>query len=376
MKSHHVLLLGLFAILSSFANASIYYPQRMLADQSTGYMESKIGSNWFRGSAVVARDSRLIYSCGHLFFDNGIWASEQEFYRAYNGSVEPDPNDGVIPRGYRYFTSYGDNADTYGQDSSRAFAYDFTVFYGADSFGPAATCWVDGVAAATSAQKKRIVGYPATVDYTRRQGYAYQHATPWFPTAARQTRGAFYEFKDVSTGEGNSGGPLFVMDGGSGNYSLAGILVSGSTDSAGIYALNGDSDAMASAALGVKTITGKFSDANSTALPDAAAHYTTRTVTSSGFAETLTNLKFSVSISTPRRGDLDVYLVSPSGRVRWVKKHSTSTSKNLDIAGADYSTSFAGYAPNGTWKLKMRDSTARNLATYNRFAVAVTAPAP
>ena len=131
---------------------------------------------------------------------------------------------------------------------------------------------------------------------------------------------------------------------------------------------------MASAALGVKSVSATFSNSKSLLLPDAGGSYSNRTVSASGFSENITGLKFSVSISTPRRGDLNVYLKSPSGRVRWIQKASSSISRNLAINQADYTTTFRGYAANGLWQLKMRDTVANNRATFNQFSVTVTAP--
>ncbi|MCA1480791.1 hypothetical protein, partial [Bradyrhizobium sp. NBAIM08] len=169
-------------------------------------------------------------------------------------------------------------------DSSRSFAYDFTVFYGDSSFGPAASCWSDGAAAISSSRGKRIAGYPADIEYTGQNGYCYQHATDWFTNDANQIRDAYYDFDGVSTGEGNSGGPVFVMDGSTGNYSLGGILVSGSHTTAGVYTLNGSSDSMASAALGVENTTASFTSTAIRHLPDGTTTYTTRTANASGFS--------------------------------------------------------------------------------------------
>lgn len=339
-------------------------------------MESYVGQDWYRGSAVIARDSRLIYSCGHLFYDNGVWATDYEFYRAYDSYNSPDSGNGASPRGFRYFTSYAENVDAYGADSSRAFAHDFTVFYGPDSFGPAVGYWADGGAVLRSDQQKRIVGYPAKIEYTGASGHSYQHATDWFTNQAYTIRGAYHGFDNASTGEGNSGGPVFVMNAAGDEYFLGGILVSGSSDTAGVYALNDSSNSMASAALGIKNVTGTFSNTESLLLPDAGTSYTARTTSASGFSENITGLKFSVSITTPRRGDLNVYLKSPTGRIRWVYKASSSTSDNLFINQADYISTFRGFAANGVWQLKMRDTLARNRATFNQFSVTVTAPGP
>ena len=364
----------LLALSASHGVAGVYYSKRGLFDQSTGYIESEVAGDWFRGSGVIARDPKLIYSCGHLLYDQGVWATDYIFYRAYNSRYSPDSAEGASPRGFHYFTSYSDNVDVYGQDSSRAFAYDFTVFYGTESFGDPVGWWSDGGAILTSNRLKRIVGYPTVVEYTGEKGYNYQYGTDWFTTPAEQTRGAYYYFNKVSTGGGNSGGPVFVQDTGSSDYYLGGILVSGSYSTAGVYALNASSNSMASAALGIKSITKTFSNTQSVQLPDAGTSYVSRETTASGFSDTITALKFSTSITTPRRGDLDVYLQSPSGRIRWVHKKSTDTADNIVVNNANYSSSFLGYAANGVWKLKMRDGVTHNRATFNNFSVTVSAP--
>lgn len=358
---------------ASRGSAEAYSLQRVQADASTGYLESYISRDWYRGSGVVARDPKLIYSCGHLFYEGGVWATDYEFYRDYTGYNPPEPGTGSKPRGFRYFSSYSDNVDSYGGDSSRAFAYDFTVFYGPNSFGPSVGYWSDGATAIRSSRGKRLVGYPATLEHTGDSGYSYQYATDWFPTQGYQIRDDYYGIDNVSTGEGTSGGPLFVQDTSSDDYYLGGILVSGSFDSAGIYALNSSSNSMASAALGLETVTRTYSNNYAFRLPDGASSYSSRKTTVAGFADTVSELKLSLSITTPRRGDLAVYLRSPSGRIRWVNKPSSSTADNLVVNQADYSSTFRGYATNGVWQVKMRDSRTSNRATFRQFSVTVTA---
>lgn len=337
-------------------------------------MESKSKDGWFRGSAVVARDPRLIFSCGHLFYEKGVWSTKYRFFRNYDGRYAPRVADAAIPRGYRYFTQYSANVKSAGGNSARAFAYDFTVFFGTTSFGPAVDCWANGAAAARSSRQKQIVGYPAEIDYTGESGHYYQHGTGWFPNAASQVRDNYYFFKKVSTGPGNSGGPFFVQDQMGSEYALAGILVSGSSNTAGIYALNADSDSMASAALGLKSISRGFTNTKEANLPDNSDDYVTRQIEATGFSGNVTDVKFSMSLSTPRRGDVDAYLVSPSGRIRWINKNSMETAANLEITGANYSSKFRGQTANGTWKVRMRDAVKDNRATFHRFNVEISAP--
>lgn len=369
------ILVALSILSASRGSAQVVFPKPTQADESTGYLESYVGWDWYRGSGVIARDSRLIFSCGHLFYENGVWATDYEFYRNYSDYNPPEPGDGASPRGFRYFTNYSDNASNYGGDSSRAFAYDFTVFYGTESFGPAVACWADGGPALRSSRDKRIVGYPAQIEYTGDPGHSYQYATDWFPNRAYQIRDTYHGFDDVSTGEGNSGGPVFVWDSANGSYSLGGILVSGSYDTAGVYALNRSSNTMASAALGLDSVTRTFSNSKALKLPDAAGSPSTRKITALEFTGTITGLKFSLAITTPRRGDLNVYLKSPSGRIRWIHKASSDTGDNVTVDQADFTSTFRGYAANGDWQLKMRDTRARNQATFKNFSVAMTAAA-
>lgn len=354
-------------------SAGVVYPRQGLFDSSTGFMDSKLGRYFYRGSAVVARDPKLIYSCGHLFYEKGVWATEYNFYRAYDKRALPQPYQGVAPRGFRYFTNYSDNSASYGQNSRKAFAYDFTVFYGNNSFGPAVGWWQNGAEALKSNRRKRIVGYPSKIDYTGEQGYSYQHGTPWFTKSARQSYRHYYSFNNVSTGGGNSGGPVFIEDETGSNYYIGGILVSGSKTTAGIYALNNSSNNLASAALGQATSSLQFTNTSPGLLPDGGSITETRSTTVSGFSGTLSDIKVSLSVITPRRGDLDVYVRSPSGRIRWVNKQSNDPSADVAIVGADYASTFRGQEANGVWQVKIRDAVPDNEAHFNSFSVTVSA---
>jgi putative transposase len=51
---------------------------------SVGLVETRVGRGFYRGSAAVARDSRLLYSCAHLVYDyRKGWASTFAFKRAH-----------------------------------------------------------------------------------------------------------------------------------------------------------------------------------------------------------------------------------------------------------------------------------------------------
>ena len=365
------LLLSILGFGSGVASGQVAYSRIGYLDESTGYVQSEVNGGWFRGSGVITRDPKLIYSCGHVFYDGGIWATDHLFHRAYHNSEAPYQEQGASPRGFRYFSRYSTHVDAYGSASSQAYAYDFTILYG-DSFGPAVGWWRNGAEALSSKRWKNIVGYPSQVDYTGAEGYAYQHNTDWFSKAARATRAPYYLFDDVSTGPGNSGGPVLVWDDTADEYYLGGILVSGESTVAGVYALNDASQSMSDSALGLEPITRTFSNRRAVEIPDGGKTYTARALKVSGFDGNVNQLKFSLSVKTPRRGELDVYLRSPSGRIQWVNKKSGSRKSGLRVTNRDYSSTFKGGVANGNWQLRVRDSVRGNRARLNSFSVTVS----
>ncbi len=367
-------LLTASSLSTATASAQRVFPRRELFDESTGFMESIVGNADFRGSAVVARDPRLIYSCGHLFFDKGQWATDYGFSRAWHNEQSPDFFTSAFPRGYRFFTEYsGATRGRDGQNSIRAFSYDFTVFYGSESFGPAIETLPDGAAALTSGNRKRIVGYPASIEANGADGAYFQHSTDWFNIGAQLNLGNFWDLLGVTTGGGNSGGPVFVSNTEQTSYSLAGILVSGGNNSAGVYAINPSSEALADAALGGDTTVRVFTNEARISLPDAAKGYVTRRIEVTGSVAAVSDLKFSLGIAARRRGDLDVFLRSPSGRIRIIAKPSKQNRQNLSLDRLDYSSTFRGSVANGTWQLKMRDAVMKNRSTFVGCDLYVTA---
>ena len=353
--------------------AQPYYPLRVLADESTGLLESYIGEDAFRGSGVVARDPRLIYSCAHLFFENGKWATNYFFTRAWHSDTYPLEIEGIAPRGLNYFTSYSSGVRSDGSESAVAFASDFTVLYGNSSFGPAKEVWSSGASALKSNSLKRIVGYPATIDFNQNDGFYFQHSTDPFSTEGFGIFRSFYEFENVSTGPGVSGGPILVRDEATGNERLAGVLVSGTKNSAGVVALDLSTDTLASYALGLQDKTVVFRNTTKLSIPDNTKSYSTNSVEVSGFSGTISALKFSMKVNAQRRGDLDIFLRSPSGRIRWISKQSGDDSTHLKLSDKNYTENFTKTSPNGTWQLKVRDRRKGNRATLINYSLKISA---
>lgn len=348
------------------------YPARVSASlletapySSTGLVFSEINNDGYRGSAVIARDSRLLYTCAHVLYDLGQWSTDVTFARRWNSSSSPSASQMVAVRGYRYYSSYGGSA------SALDFSLDFAIGYrsGGASFGPAVGAYDDaGTDLRSATTKKMVLGYPAYIDYTDASGDYYQHRTGPVARAMKKSEDSYHTVSGISTGGGNSGGPVLIER--SGKYDLAAILVSGTRTTMGVHGLDSSAATMAKNLLaelnppppptppspGSTSKTLKRTNTSAFNLADGATTYSTRTFAITGLPNSITSTKLSIRIDSTHRGDLDVYLRSPAGRIHWIKKHSLSeTTDNLKLTDANYTSTFSGSKPNGTWALYMRD---------------------
>lgn len=374
MKPAPISRILLFLLVSAAPLAAqIVYSKRMQVQPSTGMIESKLLRDWYRGSGAVARDPRLIFSCAHVFYENGIWANDYVFHRNYHRRAYPKVRDGIKLRGIRYFSSYTSNVADFGSDSNQAFASDFTVLYGNSNFGTPVGWFSNGAAALRSGAPKQIVGYPAEIDFTGAPGFCYQHSTGSFTRSAYRVRGSFFEFDNVSTGPGNSGGPVFVREAATGKDLLAGMLVSGSRRTAGVVALDGATDALAAEALGLEPQTQTFQNNQSFVLVDGGDSYARRDFPVFGFSGPVESIRFSVSFSTSHRGDLEVYLRSPGGKIAWIRRVSRDSARNLLIRDLNLDKVFKGVPANGTWRLYLRDAVTGDIASFQSASLRITA---
>lgn len=374
-RNHRRLIPGLALMLTlgstPSAESNVIHPVRRLTDPSTGLVIVRLGNYEYRASGVVARHPRVIYTAAHLLFDNGRWATAYEFFPGYHAARMPHSG-GLRPRGYRFLTSYARQTRRFGLTSPRSHAEDFGVFFGHRRFGSPLGYWANGGAALRSpARTKRIVGYPAALDYTGRGGGAFQHSTDYFKRPARRVYGAFHAFDRVSTGAGASGGPVYVLA--NTEERLAGILVAGSRTATGVYALGPRAHALAAAAIGdALARSGSFRNRQAFTLRDGSAHFAARSV-DVVLPGTIRRLSLDARIATRFRSDLEVYLRAPSGRVRWVSRRAGGAARNLFVRKADYTTNFRGLRSQGRWRLYMRDTRPGNRARYQSFVLHVTA---
>lgn len=102
------------------------------------------------------------------------------------------------------------------------------------------------------------------------------------------------------------------------------------------------------------------------AIPDNNATGVTRTVTNNiaGFME---EVEVTVSITHQARGNIEIYITSPSGYVSRLNRFFTSTTDNVNWTFL--SNAFWGEQAQGVWSVNVRDVTASNTGTWNSFSV-------
>lgn len=348
---------------------------------STGLLFTEVGGGNYRGSAAVARDKRLLYTCAHVLYNEGIWATSGEFSRAWSDIVPPLKGEMVKIRGYHYYGEYS------GGNSNAAFALDFAICYrgSGTNFGPVLPVFVNGGSALRDPSRlKLIVGYPADLIDTGLQGtgYYYMHETGPFTAPLFQVRKSYHEVYGITTGPGNSGGPVVVYT--DGIPTLAGMLISGSSALSGVHGLNERANTMADLILadldGIvsgNVRTGTASNTVDSTLPDASPTYTVRKLRLPKLGSSIVGTELSLRINTSFRGDLDIYVRSAAGRIRWVQRHSLAgAGRDVVLNNMDYRHDFYGTDPNGTWQLFMRDFFLDDRATFKSASLVVRTPKP
>jgi hypothetical protein len=182
-----------------------------------------------QGSGAVVKNSRIVISCAHVVYDLSSldpWLSNARWYRAWASTTLPALTTGQALRGYYYFSGYSAAAQQ-GNTRPQTYALDFVVHYAYTDTanGGYAGSWGDGVAQLNANGTKLITGYPAGLYGASDSRKYLMHQTGPFTRSYKVQAGTYGNFTEVSTGSGNSGGPIWVSDGST--YYFAGVLVSG-----------------------------------------------------------------------------------------------------------------------------------------------------
>lgn len=364
---------------------------------SIGLVRAHSGKATAAGSGVVAQDPRLLFTCAHLLYYKGRWAELVAFRRSWNSEYAPDDSPTVFARGFYYFSSYKAN-------KKRLYDYDidFAVAFAkaGETFGPAALGLnagsggdPDGLGNLTSkSTSKMILGYPFyffDADANFKSAHLYMHQTGAF-TGAGPNNDAFYPIFStfyginyVSSGPGHGGAPLLVQK--DADWRVAGIVVNGAYDGTGIAVIDSYAKSVANAALaaaaadipdtaGSSTFTAAAKLKKPLVLPDGGTKFTTLKIAFSRIPGWVTKVLLDLNITADKRGDLEVSVRSPAGRVYLVANPDPTVSgTDLVLNGHDISGAFSRSKPNGKWEVFVRDAaTNGSRAQVNSAALQLT----
>src|SRR5262245_41755330 len=91
-----------------------------------------------------------------------------------------------------------------------------------------------------------------------------------------------------------------------------------------------------------------------------------------GVPDTL-KVTVDVNITHPRRGDLGIQVISPTGQTATLSNRAGGQADNFVVTGLDISASFTSTAsPSGQWRLFVQDLARRRTGTINSFALHIT----
>jgi hypothetical protein len=260
----------------------------------------------------------------------------------------------------------------YGVDSRPAFARDVALAWGLEDFleGEPAGLDYKGLAHLRKPNLSMITGYPAELDYTGESGGYFLHATEPDLTPFRMASKSYLFATHISTGPGNSGGPVWSQDD-SGTWKAAGILVAGRPSEAGIYVISPSVRSFLKAAVpvtgeprkaskglrGVGTGTAVLVMKKPRKIPDGLHRWTKIPLKSIKFPEgsKVVSAELDLEATTGHRGDLIVRLVGPDGTFATVHNGEGAGEDDLLIEDLDLSEVFGGASSVGNWQVLVQD---------------------
>lgn len=323
-----------------------------------------------RGSGFCAWDQKTFFSAAHVVFDEGSWGAPPFWVRKQNAE-ELDVDRAILSRGYYRWIEYGEIAANPGSDT--AFRKDVILGYAFQNLisTKPAKINLDGGQDLRKKTKSLITGYPAENAYLEEdiEGY-FLHKTGPAVTPYQKYSGKALISTLVTTGPGNSGGPVWTLDKKK-NWIASGVLVGGLPSESVIYGFSSDINSLTravtpvikkkkgrpTAADGVTASSFFFPHNEEIRLPDGATKWTSIRFGVSKFetGALATKVKLSLDIRTAHRGDLQVLLEGPGGYQAVIHNEGGAGKDNLIANDIDFTEDFADIEANGFWYLRVRD---------------------
>jgi hypothetical protein len=389
----------------------------------TGLIEAPY--SW--GSGVVVEDNQVVLSCAHVVYDDIFrqWTSGARWYRAYNGSTLPNVQDAKPLNGYFFWRSYSSavqaaaraqrRLENYPLESNvpdavynawlRALAREFNLdavayfSYAQDLGGGSfARLRADGASLLASDRFKWITGYPGgrypegdPLEYRLHDtGQFRTSLEPEFPSLANYVTA----YDEIETGSGNSGGPVWANANDSPDPVVAGILVSGAElqtegeSLVGVHATSAQSAKLVEAAMAATNETsqtkthqaviegGNVPDAERVRVPGGnrtKEGQLVRTFKVRGLSKVINEVRVDLDIKHTERRDVRVVLQAPGKRLLPVYDGYYDTpGEDVKLSGQAVPL-FYGLNPNGTWVLRIIDTTPADVGQLVSATVQITA---
>jgi subtilisin-like proprotein convertase family protein len=361
-----------------------------------------------RGTGFCAWNRQVFFSAAHVVFQpdedpaiKGLWLSPPVWAPTVN-AADLDGAVQIQSRGYYRWRAYGDMSRTIGTSNLPTFGKDAILAYALTPLipGSPAKLNLNGFA---DLQKKRsilITGYPAVNSYREQliDGF-FLHQTG--PTVRPFSKGAGNALQNtlLSTGPGNSGGPVWTRKNASSPWRAAGIMVGGLPSEATVYAFAANTKSFLNAVKpvlkrkigqpvfvsGVTSSTVFFPVRPNKLIPDGASTPTVFSIPVRGFAafDTLDTLKLSLTIKTKHRGDLIGRLVAPSGATSLIYANLFTENgadaddiiyRDFDLKALlpqDLEDAFKATPPNGIWKFYITDRLKKDRARVKNITLEI-----
>jgi hypothetical protein len=342
-----------------------------------GVVVSEVG----RGSGFCAWNSRTFFSAAHVVCEEGKWTSPPLWYGAVHADTL-DPEAEVQSRGYFRWRAYSELLALNGVTHPKTFGKDVILAYALTDLveGNPAEIDLKGSKNLRSVNPVMITGYPAEIDYTQESNSYFLHQTGPVALKFRNEANGYLATTLISTGPGNSGGPVWSQTAGN-PWRAAGILVSGLPGEAGVYPFSGDVKSLTRSATpvvhdvpskpvtvaGVHRSSFVFPMTKAKRIPDGVAKWTSFAFGVSQFPKEakVTKVLISLDIDTTHRGDLIVLLQGPEGAFAQLALEEGGSEQDLVLVDKDVSNFFAGIPANGRWSLRVQDRLKGDIATVN-----------
>jgi subtilisin-like proprotein convertase family protein/V8-like Glu-specific endopeptidase len=351
-----------------------------------GLVATDIGS----GSGFCAWNRRTFFTAAHVLYGAKVWSAPPKYYPAAN-SLAKDETIAIQSRGYYHWTDYSTLSDTTGDNSPETFGRDVVLAFAFKPViaGTPAKLNLNGLTDLKKKAKTLITGYPGENFYLDSpiEG-SFMHRTGPVITPYRKLAGNALQTTLVTTGRGNSGGPIWTRNKVA-EWVASGVLVGGRPSESVVYAFSKNTTSLLQAVtpvlkskiekpLGssnISSFTTFFPCVKSRPIPDGVQRDTTFSIPVNTFSgdSKVVSVSLSLDIRTAHQGDLQIVLVAPSGvSSAVVHDEKGANKKNLILTDVNFSKEFSGALARGQWQLRVQDRLKGDIATFKSAVLEIS----